>query len=300
VAGRRRSSGAVRAVLFDFGHTLVDFHRTQEALHTAYEQIRARIEAVATMEVPELLDLVERVAGGVDRMVAESYERGRMEEVDQAELFREALRGIGFDLPDDVVRHIVHLDHSAYSNSITVEPEVLATLGRLRDAGYRMGLVSNVSLLPELMRADLERLGLAPLLQATVFSSEVGVRKPDPAIFHEALRRLGTGPAETVFVGDRLLDDVSGAQAVGMRAVLTRQFRKEEDDRFRPDAVIEHLRELPAVLARWGGPGQAGAGGEAAPGPGPHAPDGPSSPTPETAPRPGAGSRRASPPAGPR
>jgi HAD superfamily hydrolase (TIGR01662 family) len=241
----------VRAILFDFGHTLVDFMRTQEALHAAYEQIRARIEAVAYMEVPELLDLVERVAGGVDRLVAESYQQGRMEEVDQAELFQEALSGIGFDVPQDVIEHIVALDHTAYSNSITVEPDVLQTLDRLQRAGYRMGLVSNLSLRPNLVREDLERMGLTRRLDATVFSSEVGVRKPDPRIFHEALERLGTEPAETVFVGDRLYDDVSGAQAVGMRAVLTRQFRQEDDPQYAPDAVIDHLSELPAVLEKW-------------------------------------------------
>ncbi len=236
--------------MFDFGHTLVDFQRTQEALHAAYEQIRARIEAVAYMEVPELLDLVERVAGGVDRLVAESYEQRRMEEVAQAEMFRQALSGIGFDLPDDVIEHIVALDHSAYSNSITVEPEVLATLEELRRAGYRMGLVSNISLRPDLMRADLERMGLAQYLDATVFSSEVGVRKPDPRIFQEALDRLRVEPPETVFVGDRLYDDVSGAQAVGMRSVLTRQFRQEDDPEYAPDAMIEHLSELPKALGR--------------------------------------------------
>ena len=241
----------VRAILFDFGHTLVDFQRTQEALHAAYEQIRARIEAVAYMEVPELLDLVDRVAGGVDGLVAQSYEERRMEELDQAELFQQALSGIGFDLPDDVLEHIVALDHSAYSNSITVEPEVLATLDRLREAGYRMGLVSNISLRPNLMRADLERMGLSKYLDATVFSSEVGVRKPDPRIFHEALDRLSAEPAETVFVGDRLYDDVSGAQAVGMRAILTRQFRQEDDPDFAPDAVIKHISDLPAVLEEW-------------------------------------------------
>lgn len=241
----------IRVILSDFGHTLVDFRRTQEALHAAYEQIRARIEAVAYMEVPELLDLVERVAGGVDGLVSQSYEQGRMEEVDQAELFREALSGIGFDLPDDVIEHIVALDHSAYSNSITVEAEVLATLDRLRLAGYRMGLVSNISLRPHLMKADLERMGLATYLDAAVFSSEVGVRKPDPRIFHTALERLDASPGETVFVGDRLYDDVSGAQAVGMRGVLTRQFRQEDDPDFAPDAVIGHLAELPAVLERW-------------------------------------------------
>jgi putative hydrolase of the HAD superfamily len=243
----------VQAVLFDFGHTLVDFHRTQEALHAAYEQIRDRVEAVAYMEVPEILDLVERVAGGVDRLVEESYREGRLEELDQPTLFRESFAAIGFDLPQDVIRHIVNLDHSAYSNSMTVEPEVLGVLERLRDEGYRMGLVSNVSLVPELMHADLDRMGLAPLLDAAVFSSEVGVRKPDPRIFREALDRMAMDPARAAFVGDRLYDDIGGARAVGMRTVQTRQFRSEEDPAAQPDAVVDHLRELPGVLAAWRG-----------------------------------------------
>jgi len=244
------AAAPVTAVLFDFGHTLVDFHRTQEALHAAYQQIRDRIEAVAFMEVPELLDLVERVAGGVDRLVEQSYREGRLEEVNQAALLREALAGIGFDLPDDVIEHIVLLDHSAYSNSITVEPAVMATLRTLENEGHRMGLVSNLTLRADLMRADLQRWGLLDLLDATVFSSEVGVRKPDPRIFRQALDRLGTNPVGTVFVGDRLYDDVSGAQAVGMRGILTHQFRQEVDPAYRPDAVIEHLKELPEVLEK--------------------------------------------------
>jgi len=238
----------ITAVLFDFGHTLVDFQRTQEALHAAYQQIRDRIEAVAFMEVPELLDLVERVSGGADRLVEQSYREGRLEEVNQAALLREALAGIGFDLPDDVIDHIVILDHSAYSNSITVEPDVLATLQSMRSDGCRMGLVSNLTLRADLMRADLERWGLMDLLDATVFSSEVGVRKPDPRIFQEGLRRIGAQPGEAAFVGDRLYDDVSGAQAVGMRGILTRQFRQEDDPKFAPDAVIDRLQELPDVL----------------------------------------------------
>jgi HAD superfamily hydrolase (TIGR01662 family) len=243
----------IRAILFDYGHTLVDFRRTEEALREAYSQIRARIEATAYMEVHELLDLIERVAGGVDQMVRESYEERRMEELDLPTVFRETLAAVGFDLPDDTIAYIVALDHSAYSNSMTVEPEVLATLGDLRAAGYRLGLVSNVALLPHLMRADLDRLGIASLLDATVFSSEVGVRKPDPRIFTEALARVDVEAPQTVFVGDRLYDDISGAQAVGMRAVLTRQFRQEEDPAITPDAVIQHVSELPEVLQGWAG-----------------------------------------------
>jgi putative hydrolase of the HAD superfamily len=248
----------IRAILFDFGHTLVDFHRTQEALHSAYERIRDRVEAVAYMEVPELLDLVERVAGGVDQLVTESYQQGRLEEVDQASLLRESFAAIGFDLPDDVIEHIVVLDHSAYSNSITVEPDTVEALRGLQADGYRMGLVSNITLRPDLMRQDLGRWGLDRFLEATVFSSEVGWRKPDPRIFREALARLRAEPGETVFVGDRLYDDVGGAQAVGMRAVQTRQFRQEADPDFHPDGVVVHVGELLSVLRTWGRPPQSG------------------------------------------
>jgi putative hydrolase of the HAD superfamily len=244
----------VRAVLFDYGHTLVDFRRTEQALLAAYRQIRDRVEAAAYMEVPELQDLVERVTGAVDRMIEESYAAGRLEELDQAVLLRESFASIGFDLPDDVLEHVVTLDHSAYSNSITVEGPTLATLEALKVSGYRMGLVSNVTLLPSLMREDLRKLGLDAYLDASVFSSEVGVRKPDPRIFREALERLAADPTETAFVGDRRIDDVSGSQAVGMRGIQTRQFRQEtEPQDVTPDAIVDSLSELPATLRSWGG-----------------------------------------------
>ncbi len=250
-----RAGGPIRAILFDYGHTLVDFRRTEEALLEAYRQIRDRVEAVAYMEVPELLDLVERVTGGVNRVIDESYAARRLEELDQAVLLRESFAAIGFDLPDDVLDHVVALDHSAYSNSIVPEQATLDVLRDLDQAGYRIGLVSNVTLLPSLMRADLDASGLGAHLHATVFSSEVGVRKPDPRIFREALERLGAEPGETVFVGDRLLDDVTGAQAVGMRGILTTQFRQEEAvDGVQPDATIGSLADLRGVLRRWGGP----------------------------------------------
>jgi putative hydrolase of the HAD superfamily len=243
----------VRAVLFDFGHTLVDFRRTEEALREAYEQIRARIEAVAYMEVHELLDLIERVAGGVDRLVEASYAELRMEELDIAELFRQSLEAIGFRLPDDTLEHIILLDHSAYSNSMSADDETLDVLRGLRERGLRLGIVSNVTLRADLMRQDLDRLGIGPLMDGTAFSSEVGVRKPDPRIFLATLERVGADPAEAVFVGDRLVDDVTGARALGMRTVLTHQFRQEHDPGIVPDARIDRLADLPGIVDAWAG-----------------------------------------------
>lgn len=241
----------VRAVLFDYGHTLVDFRRTEEALLAAYEEIRDRVEAALYIEAPEVGHLIDRVANEIDRRVGASYEARRLEELDLVATFDEVLSAtLGLTVPPDVVRHVVALDHSAYSKTITVSPENLGTLRALRDDGLQLGLVSNVALLPDLMRADLDALGLLELLDATAFSSEVGTRKPDPRIFREALDRLGVRPQEAVFVGDRLLDDVGGAKGVGMRAVQTVEFRRESNDAVRPDAVIERLTEMPDVVAR--------------------------------------------------
>jgi putative hydrolase of the HAD superfamily len=239
----------IQAVLFDYGHTLVDFRRTEEALLEAYTQIRQRIEAALYLDAPEVGHLIDRVANEVDRVVVASYEERRLEELDLVEVFDHVLsQTLGLTVPPDVVRHIVALDHSAYSRTITVSEETLSVLRGLRDRGLRLGLVSNVALLPDAMRQDLDALGILPLLDATVFSSELRTRKPDPRIFEACLVELGVAAERAVFVGDRLLDDIAGAQSVGLRAVQTREFRREEDPSVRPDAVIDRLSELPSVL----------------------------------------------------
>ena len=103
-----------------------------------------------------------------------------------------------------------------------------ALLDALRADGLRSGLVSNAFDPPRLLHRDLEELGVAERLDAAVFSSEVGRRKPDPAIFLRALELLGVGPSEALFVGDRLYEDVRGAAALGMTTVQALWFRADE------------------------------------------------------------------------
>jgi len=242
----------VRAVLFDFGHTLVDFARTEEALREAYTVVRARLAGwVEDRAPPEVDELVERIAGAVDDMVGRSYMERRLEELDQVALFEEAFAAIGYELPRELLREVAEIDHDSFSRSLQAPLETVETLARLREMGLRLGVVSNVSLLPHKLGADLDRLGIGRYLDAAAFSSEVGVRKPDPRIFRHALRAIDTDPAGAVFVGDRMNDDIVGAQAVGMRTILTRQFRQEDPGVVIPDAVVDRLSEVPAVIASW-------------------------------------------------
>jgi len=88
-------------------------------------------------------------------------------------------------------------------------------LTRLREAGLRVGVVSNAY---GKVREGLTRAGLAHLLEVIVDSSEVGVAKPDPAIFNHALKPLGLAPEETWYLGDTLAFDAAAAEAAGITA----------------------------------------------------------------------------------
>jgi putative hydrolase of the HAD superfamily len=117
-------------------------------------------------------------------------------------------------------------------------PEVPDVLARLRESGARLAVVSNwdVSL-----HDVLERTGLRPLVDAVVISAELGVAKPDPAIFRAALDRLGAAAEGAVHVGDSLEHDVAGARAAGLEAVLVAR-----NGAAAPDAVrtVRSLAEL--------------------------------------------------------
>ncbi|MGH2717872.1 MAG: HAD family hydrolase [Actinomycetota bacterium] len=257
-----------RFVVFDFGHTLVDFRRVPTALVDAYVAIRDTLTSQISAEIPAAEELAQQISDAIDVLVRVSYEEGRVAELDAVKLLTEAFAGIGITLPRTLARELAVIDHQAFSNSVSVPAPTLATLQSLVDRGLKLGLVSNITLIPELLHADLQAMGLAPLLDGVAFSSEIGWRKPDPRIFASILDQLHARGSETVFVGDRLYDDIGGAKQCGMRAVLTREFRNELDGPeraeaphftgenppppLRPDAVIDSISELPALLEYWG------------------------------------------------
>ena len=117
-------------------------------------------------------------------------------------------------------------------------------LDAIRSRGIRVGYVSNTLTSPDRMRRRLAEFGLLDHAEATVFSVEHRVRKPNPEIYRLALRLMDAEPSDVVFVGDRVREDVRGPQSVGMRGVLTHEFRQEEVGDSAPLAVITHLTEI--------------------------------------------------------
>jgi putative hydrolase of the HAD superfamily len=98
-----------------------------------------------------------------------------------------------------------------------LEPEAAEALALAREAGLRTAVISNSN---GTVADVLASLGLAQHLDFIIDSSEVGVEKPDPRIFHIALERAGLRPHEAAYVGDLYSIDVAGARAAGLHPIL--------------------------------------------------------------------------------
>src|SRR5581483_2281847 len=126
--------------------------------------------------------------------------------------------------------------------------EAAPALAALRERGLRIGLLSNTHWPPAFHERFLARDGLASLIDARLYTSEMPYMKPHPEAFQRALAALGVQePGRAVFVGDRLFDDVFGAQRAGMRTVLVPNGLVPPYD-VEPDARIPGLEALPRLI----------------------------------------------------
>ena len=241
----------LRAVIFDLGHTLWDYAPREDSRRLNILRLYQRLAASLGDGAPSPAAL-DRALGETAQRWFDSWNTDRLEQPPSEQLVSEALEALGCVVPDDLVRSLTAVMFGAGADMPVLEPDTLATIGGFQQRGLAMGCVTNTILTEEGIVDPLRRLGLLRYLRSTVVSSTMGYRKPHPSLFLRALEELDVAPGEAVFVGDRLVDDVGGAQAVGMRAVLTHQYRREElgSAPATPNAVIGRLSELPAALER--------------------------------------------------
>jgi len=160
-----------------------------------------------------------------------------------------AAQGIECDVDLDQLRSACAVPLDLVSTPV---PGAAEAVRWCKDQGLRIVLVTNTLARgeTEVMR-DWERAGLADAIDGIATSHDVGWRKPHRAMFDRALELAAVRPNEAFMVGDNPIADVRGAQFVGIRAVLRRTQGFDLPADVRPDAVIDHLSELPAVVTPW-------------------------------------------------
>jgi putative hydrolase of the HAD superfamily len=195
---------SLQAVLFDAGNTLLflDYPRLAPAVAAA-TGVPLTARGLEDQARPAALAL-ER-SDATDRERASRY----LETIFRLAGVPEARMGV---VRDTLLA--LHRERHLWSG---VMPGTAEALRRLREAGFRLAVVSNSDGRAE---EGLEAAGLLEFFEFVVDSQLVGFEKPDPRIFRAALDRLALGPAQALYVGDIYEVDVVGARRAGLEVVL--------------------------------------------------------------------------------
>jgi HAD superfamily hydrolase (TIGR01509 family) len=227
------------AILFDYGLTLVTFEYPTAGLLAVLETVRPWLGDNPPSADWLMFHVLHPLEEDLDRF-------GSDNEVDYLDFYQRAWRRAGLEVPREVLFRILDLEQQCWDRSVGVAPGALEVLDRLRASGRRTGICSNAPFPPEMMLRQLRANGIAERMDAVVFSSAIGRRKPAPEPYLAALRELELPAGAVLFVGDKLREDYDGPRAVGMRAVLCSALANVAPPPGIP--VIESLADLEAIL----------------------------------------------------
>jgi FMN phosphatase YigB (HAD superfamily) len=237
----------IEAVTFDFWNTLCQ----ADVAATAQRRRDAWVAMLSTRALPVDPSVVHSVLDYVTEKHHAGWSSNTQYTAEHAVEEAVALLGevVGADARDELWEAWLGASRRADIELTPNLPEVLAALDA---AGTRIGIVCDVGLTPSLVLLEfLERHGVLRHFDHWSFSDEVGVYKPEAAIFRHALDGLGVDdPARALHIGDLRRTDIAGAHAMGMTAV--RYFGVFDDPPAVPaiegDFAIGDLRELPAIV----------------------------------------------------
>jgi putative hydrolase of the HAD superfamily len=241
----------LQAVTFDLGGTLVEYERaTWEDLEAAgWRGMHAHLVAGQ-----RFVGTADDFAGVMMEISAARWRRA--EQTQQSahlrDIFEQGMGALGHPLRDwDDFPELAERFHAATLDYASVYDDSLETLACLKQRGIKLGLISNTVWPGALHTRDLQRYGLDQFFDVLTYSSETPHTKPHPSLFLQTLHKLGNvPPAAAAHVGDRIVDDVQGAQRAGMKGILKAHPRRVDVPEIEPDARITRLADLPAALER--------------------------------------------------
>jgi putative hydrolase of the HAD superfamily len=224
------------AVVFDLFGTLVPEFSKRDFFRSVREMARVLDADPVAFEAAWTGSALERQTGGFATV---------------EDNVRHICASLGLQPADGALAEALDLRLELYRTWFFPRRGALETLMELKGRGYPIALISMCAPdAPAMWRTS----ALAPFVDVEVFSSETGLRKPDPAIYRRATDGLGVEPAGCVYCGDGAYGELAGAQAVGMTPYLIADPAVDAEESLTPEreewggASVADLRELLAFL----------------------------------------------------
>jgi putative hydrolase of the HAD superfamily len=206
-----------RAIIFDLFGTLVNDFAASVGRHT-YSELAEALEVPYEQFMPLWRQTAEMRTGGAFQTVEASIEH--------------VCDIMGVRVAPEQMKKAVEIRVQQTRRALEPRPDAVPTLARLKNEGYKTGLLSNCSIeIPILWHQT----AFAELIDSAIFSSREHLKKPDPRIYHLACERLGVMPEDCLYVADGENHELTAAAKVGLHPVLIRNSSR--------DNATELLRE---------------------------------------------------------
>lgn len=230
----------IKGILFDLDDTLFDHtHASAVALRTLHER-HANPDIALDAFMLKHGELLEHYHAG--------FLRGDYTlDAARAQRMMALFASFGELLDDEIAVQIAGEYRELHQGNRQLVPGARELLDAL-SADYALGIVTNNSSVEQ--HAKLAHLGIAQHFKAVVISEEIGVTKPDAAIYFAALDRLGCEPHEAVMIGDNLHADVLGAQDAGIAAVWFNRFDQSHPQHLEQIRALAPIGDVREALER--------------------------------------------------
>ncbi len=234
------------------GSTLIEFENSswvvlgERSAHTSFDFLKDK--GLINLDFGLYCSVLRNLLSSAFEISEQNLEEFRFED-----LVREVFKQLQLEIKDGDYTGFLDTYYKPVTDQVTLIQDAVETLKYFKEEGYKLGLVSNTIFPERFHLAELKRFGLFPFLGTTLFSSEVGYKKPHPQIFLECLENLEVEPEESVFVGDKLIEDIGGAKNVGMKGILKYKEGRDYSASIVPDGTVRSLSELPPLVRKISG-----------------------------------------------
>jgi putative hydrolase of the HAD superfamily len=247
-----RENQRIKAILFDMDDTLIDWsglEGSMAAVETEHMQNVHRFLVESGYTLPPFEKFWNQFRETLIRAWTEAKKEWAM--ISFAQAMQDFLFACGLDEAQLDIDAVLRAYNWNTVPGVVPFEDTLPVLEQLKNAGYKIGLITN-AMQPMWMRdVELSAYGILDYLDVRLTSGDVGFMKPHPHIYWRALELLDVQPEEAVFVGDRPANDIAGANEAGLISVLMSPHHLERElNGIRPNYTICNLTELLPILAQ--------------------------------------------------
>ena len=222
----------IKAIIFDFDHTLYDRNKTYDKMFLPLiDELAEYIDDTVPKE--ELLRRLKQAdkdghLGAWPTVYEKNVESGVFRVEPTFEVFLKAIR-------------------NHHPCAITLWDDTLSTLEALQEEGYKLGILTNGGI--KAQQDKLSHTPIVPYFDAVIIAEMLPQGKPHVTAFHAICEELGVLPSEAVYVGDHPLNDIDGAKKAGLTAIWI-PYAPYPDGYLKPDYTIKKLGELPELIKK--------------------------------------------------